>query len=304
MKKSLLSAALLAVTSYAVQSAPADYSRLEKEIEIVKGIVDTSLKQQRDGKGMRYRSLDAIYLANQGVVFTVNTSGSGNWVAQISSMVGNIPPIPPVPDVPVIVHGGEMDIELSREWEAFADETASRFEEAFAESSERIHDLRSDERELAWEKRDNARRKRDLEFELSQADGEREKEIKQELKELDKELDKLAQKEQKVKARVEEIEKKRNEDIAARQKARMEDTRAFLANFESGVGDALCRFGGGMRALPANQNITFVLKDFSRDDSRQTKDRIYVFSKNQINDCVKEKINTDTLLKEANIYDF
>lgn len=304
MKRTLLAVAMFFTAGASLADTPAAYSRIEKEIEIVKGIIDTSLKQQQPKKGIRYRSLDATYLAGQGVVFTVSTSGNSGWAGHMSEFISQIPPIPPLPEVPVIVHGGEMDIELSREWESFAEETAERFEEAFAETSEKIHDLRSDQREIAWERREIERRKRDLEFEASRGDKSRQEDIKEELEEMEKELALLAKREQKLEDRADVFEQQRNEEMAARENAQKQAMRAFLSSFETGVGEALCHFGGGMRALPANEHITFVLKGFTRTDSRQTQDRIYVFSKGQVNDCVQEKLTADKLLTEAHIYDF
>lgn len=304
MKRTVLAVAMFFTAGASVADSPEAYSGIEKEIEIVKGIIDTSLKQQQPDKGLRYRSLDATYLAGQGVVFTVTTSGSSGWANHMSEFISQIPPIPPLPEVPVIVHGGDVDIELSHEWESFAEETAERFEEAFAETSEKIHDLRSDQREIAWERREIERRKRDLEFEASRGDKSRQEEIKNEFKEMEKELASLTKREQKLKTRADAFEQQRSEEIAAREKAQQEALKAFLSSFETGVGDALCRFGGGMRALPAEQHITFVLKSFSRDENRQSQDRIYVFDKRQVNACVQDKISADKLLTEAHIYDF
>lgn len=305
IKRSLLAvagAALLTQTAGA-----ADYSRLTKEIEIVKGILDTSLKQQQGGEEVRYRSLDATYLANQGVVFTVATGGNKTgWVAQISSIVDRIPPIPPLPDAPdapVVIHSGNSDFEISREWEVFADETAARVEEVFQQAEEQMYDLRSDERELAWEKRDIERRKRDLEFELSRTDGERSKEVKKELAEMEKEAEKLAKKAEKLQSRLSAVESEREQKIIERKEAEAKALKVFLSNFETGVGEALCNFGGGMRALPDDEHITFVLKGFVRDDNA-VKDRVYVFSKQSVSDCVKEKIDSEKMLNEAKVYAF
>lgn len=291
----------LSHTGYAVAE---NYSGLAKEIEIVKGIVDTSLKQQQRSEGIRYRSLDAMYLAGQGVVFTVSSTGNGNWMSRITDIVDRIPPIPPVPDVPAIVSNGEIDIELSREWEAFADETASRFGEAFAESTEQMYDLRSEEREIAWERRDIERRKRDLEFEAGQADKARAKAIKDEVDTLEKELAALSSKEGSLRARRESIEQQRQESADARKQAQLKAAKAFLSNFEAGIGEALCRFGGGMRALPDDEHVTFVLKGFVQGGQSGQNDKVYVFKKSKIEDCVKEKLNTDGLLNSANVYDF
>ena len=302
VKQTVLAMAGAALISQTAGAA--DYSRLSKEIEIVKGILDTSLKQQTGREGVRYRSLDGTYLASQGVVFTVSTGNtSSGWIAQISSIVDRIPPIPEVPPAPVIVHSGDADFELSREWEVFADETAARVEEVFQQAEEQMYDLRSDERELAWEKRDIERRKRDLEFELSRTDDERGKEIKKELAEMEKEAEKLSQKAEKLQSRLSAVEQERAQKITERKEAQEKANRAFLTNFETGVGEALCSFGGGMRALPEDEHITFVLKGFVREGS-QGKDRVYVFSKRAVSDCVKEKINAEKLLDQAKVYNF
>jgi hypothetical protein len=70
------------------------------------------------------------------------------------------------------------------------------------------------------------------------------------------------------------------------------------------MSETLCRFGSGLRGLPENEHISMVLKDFEMDESRERKDRIYVFTRADIVRCVQEKIDANKLLTNANIYQF
>ena len=168
--------------------------------------------------------------------------------------------------------------EAAREWEAYAEETSHRFSQAFADNNSRLRDLRNMQRELAWEAREVERELRDITFELRHADEARKKELL--------------------------VEKEQTKQMEARKAQQQQAYKTFLAGFESGMSETLCRFGSGLRGLPENEHISMVLKDFEMDESRERKDRIYVFTRADIVRCVQEKIDANKLLTNANIYQF
>jgi hypothetical protein len=54
----------------------------------------------------------------------------------------------------------------------------------------------------------------------------------------------------------------------------------FLNGFKDSIGNILCRYGAGIKALPVNENINFVLSNFGSVDSAgrgAKQDKIYVF---------------------------
>lgn len=306
--KSLLLCVLLStplVSAAAVNTK--QMSALNDELEIMSGVIDTALKQNNDREGWRYRQLQTTYLANQGVVFTISVSQGGARFFAFDGGGLRIPPIPPLPAVaPIVVDGGHSDIhiELDREWQEFAEEAGRQVSEMFRESNSQLRDLRDRERELAWEQRELERRSRDLNFELRQADGERRDDIKQELKEIEKQLNSYSDREKELTDYANEIEKEQKKRLEKQKQAREEAYKTFLANFESSIGNTLCRFGSGLRGLDDNENVSFVINDFVVGEDGKPKDKVYVFAKQAIKDCVQEKIDVSSLLSSATSYTF
>ncbi|NMH60497.1 hypothetical protein [Alteromonas ponticola] len=286
------------------QAATKNYSELNKEIQIMTGVLDTALKQSGGSDSIRYRALEATYLAGQGVVYNVSTRSTGlGLLSGLRDIFVNIPDAPPAPNV-FISDDNEIEIDMDHDWEHFAEETVHHFEEAFREQREEMRELRSQERELAWEQRELEREQRDLRFELRQADREREKEMKEELQKVEQKMKQFEQRKQELAKHAQEIEQDQKEKLTKRKEAQQKAYKQFLANFESNIGDALCRFGSGLRGLPDSENVSFVLNDFSRNDNNQLVDRVYVFSQDTIKNCVREKINSSELLSSAMVYDF
>ena len=91
----------------------------------------------------------------------------------------------------------------------------------------------------------------------------------------------------------------------AQQHAQKEQAKKqFLAQFEMQVGDALCRFGSGLRAVPSNAYVNFVIKDMGRGTDGYASNQIYVFTMQDIKACVQEKIDVNGLLTAAKVYQF
>lgn len=307
MKSLLLCALLTTPLMSAAAVSTKQLSTLNDELEIMTGVIDTALKQNNDRKGWRYRQLQTTYLANQGVVFTVTVSQGGARFFAFDGGGLRIPPIPPLPAVaPIVVEGGdsEIHIELDREWEVFAEEAGRQVSEMFRESNSQLRDLRDRERELAWEHRELERRSRDLNFELRQAEGERRDDIKRELSEIEKQLERFSEREKELASYANEIEQEQKKRLEKQKKATEEAYKTFLANFESSIGNTLCRFGAGLRGLDDNENVSFVISDFVVGDDGKTKDKVYVFAKQAIKDCVQEKIEVSSLLSSATSYTF
>lgn len=305
--KTLLAAAIVStmLTSVSVSAATDEMKTLNKELEIMSGVIDTALKQSSPRKGLRYRSLDSTYLAGQGVVFAVSVRNSTSGFS-FSNIFARVPQAP-MPPVTIIDGDSSFEVEFEQEWQEVAEEmeeAGHRLAEVFHESNNQIREMRDRERELEWERRELERRTRDLEFELRQAGKDRSDTIKDELKEVSKELAELNSREKELEKYASEMEQEQQARIEAQKEAQEKAYKQFLANFEGSIGDTLCRFGSGLRGLPDNEHISFVLEQFSRDDSGDMQDRIYVFSKEKVKSCVQERINASALLSSARVYNF
>ncbi|WP_394221735.1 hypothetical protein [Alteromonas gracilis] len=312
--KRLLTVLLLCSTTsgFANAQSPQKYDALSNELEIMSGVLKTSLRQSAASNTYRVSQIEASYLAGQGAVFTFSVRGqSGNWVHEIETLVeglvDSVPPVPPVPPLPPVNSVSELDdmvFETAHEWEAYAEETSHRFSQAFADKNSRLRDLRSMQRELAWEAREVERVLRDISFEMRHADEPRKKELLAKKEEFEKKLKQFETREGALKDELQAIEQEQAKQIEERKAKQQKAYNTFLAGFEAGLSDTLCRFGSGLRGLPESEHISMVLKDFEVDDNRKRKDRIYVFKRADIIRCVQEKIDANTLLTNANIYQF
>lgn len=304
MKLSILAASVLATTAAMPSFNAVDYAELGEELEIMNSVLETSLRQSSESAAIRFHGLDTTYLAGQGVVFEVTTS-RGTWGLDFD-LRQFIPRAPKAPLPPIILGDGEHNLvfEVNEEWEHVIEETVREFEDVFREVREQMRDVRSDAREITWEVRELERRKRDLNFEARTADDERKQDIQVDLEEIEVELANLKLRQQELTEYADTLEAEQKAQVEKQQQARLEADRAFLATFEEQIGDSLCRFGSGLRALPRDEHISFVLKNFEVGDKRQAQDRVYVFNQVNIRECVQEKISADKLLEQAVVYSF
>lgn len=309
MKKTLL-ALIIAGFSFSPAQAKTNLVELNKELEIMTNILQTALRQQNNKTGIRFRSIDVTYLANQGVVFDIHTSGSTSvFGIDLSGLMSGLegipePPQPPQGPVHFVSENGSWEFEIDQEWEEYARDTADKLRDAMHESNDRLREIREQERELAWEQRDYSRQLRDVEFEKRNASDDSVKDISAREKEIKQELAKLETKKAKMAKMSKELELEQKQQAEKRNAAKKKEFTRFLADFEAGVGDVLCRYGAGIKALPKEQNISFVLPNFGSANSRAKQDKIYVFQQQDIQDCVKDKIDTNKLLNKVETYMF
>lgn len=329
LRKSFTIASLISLSSTFAGIAPgnalaAELTDLNKDLEIMGTILQTAVKQTRGGdkrSKYRVRSVDTTYLASQGAVFTIRTSGAGhsffkffdddfNVFVEEGSEHAPVPPVPPVPGVESTrFENVVIDID-PEELEDIAEGAIEQAHEALRSVRMKMRDLRHEERELSFEEREIERRKRDIEFEQRRAEGERQNELENELKALDNELAKLnSEKNKVVKIRV-EMEEENKEKAKKRHAEEAAKRKQFLTGFEDAVTDSFCRYGSGMKSLNKNEKVNVVLQNFgqqstdpqSRNNTKQ--DRIYVFNYKDIRDCATDKIDAKKLLGKAEVYYF
>ena len=305
MKKTLL-AMMFATLSVGQVSAQANLPELQNELQIMTSILQTALKQNNDPKGIRFRSIDTTYLADQGVVFDIQTSGSGGRFSfDLHEMISSIP----LPIAPTSPGGSDQNFEfvISNDFfdEDDIDDAMEAANDAMQEASERLRELREREREFSWEQRNYERRKRDLEFEKHNADEQRRNELNRQLQELEKESKEITSKREELSKYASTLEAEQQKKLEQREAAKQQQYKRFLAGFESSIGEVLCRYGSGLKAMSDNENVNFILSNFDKNSQNNEKqDRIYVFKNKDIKNCVKEKISMDKLLSAAQSYTF
>lgn len=306
IKKTLIALAFssLAMSSLQAKSNETNIKEVRNEVDIMLNILQASLKQQNSDKNIRFRAEAVFYLADQGVVFQIDSGRhGGNFFGfDLSGLISQIPKPPKPPN------SNRFDINIDEnEIEKMVMgliENGGHYDD---ELSDKVRNLTSEQRALSWEKREYERSRRDLEFEKRNADSDRRKGIESRLSELNKEVAKLEAKTAGLEKFRNELETERNQEIAKRQALKKKLYSESLALFEDTIGDMLCSYGAGLRSLSDDENITFLLSNFidaNNDSVIGSHDKVYVFKHKDVKACVTGKSNKNTLLTAANTYVF
>ena len=289
-----------------VNASAQDYSVLNKQLGIMSDIIKSSVAVQDGRKQSKISSIDATYLAGQGVVFTIS-SGSRNRHWGNYNFNFTMPTLPPMPVKPAVPHKdgdyGEFEQEI--------EETVSQALESAAEGYERaieivqrnrglFRELQEEQRDIAYEIRDLERESRDLEFQMRRADNERKKELEQEKQSLAKQKMKLEEDRKVLDAKLADVRKQQ----AEKQKAQAQERASFYKDLTLAIGDTLCLYGNGLKALPKDENVSVILKSAGDKVGNRYKDQIFVFSKKDINSCAVDKINVAKLMDKSKSYQF
>lgn len=309
VKNTVLAMTLAGITlGQANAQAPTNIKEIRNELGIMLNILQASLKQNAN-KDLRFRANAVTYLASQGVVFDIGSnSHSKVFGFDFGNMLNNLAAVP-IPPVPAVSHSGNR-IEIEFDERGFEEAIRNAFErdsEYAEETRDKMRELSERQRDVAWEQREYERKRRDLEFEKRNADSERRKEVENELSELNMELKKLEAKRTELEKYTKELSEEQSKLASEREAARQQLYSQSLAVFEETVGTMLCRYGAGLKSLPDNENISFVLSDFiqAQDNSAiGTHDKVYVFKNKDVKACVTGKNNKEQLLSAATTYLF
>lgn len=307
-KKTLLALALgsLAISPLQAKNNETNIKEVRNEAGIMLNILQATLKQQRSDKNIRFRADAVFYLANQGVVFEIDSGRhGGNFFGfDLNGLINSIPKAPVAPNT----KGGRIEINIDEnEIERMVMDFVEHGDRHDDGLSDKMRELSDEQRQLGWEKREYDRTRRDLEFEKRNADENRRKNIEKRIAELNKEVIKLESKSQELEKVRNDLANERNQDMAKRQAAKQQIYKESLALFEDTIGDMLCRYGAGLRSLSDNENVTFLLSDFVEADNDSvigSHDKVYVFKHKDIQACVTGKSNKDKLLSAAITYLF
>ena len=284
--------------------ADTDKQDLTGELEIMSSILQTALKQDNQRGSLSIRDIGYTYLQNQGVVFKLDLNRYGS--RQVFFIDGH-PSVPVAPLAPNVFDMQDLDIDIHMDEDEIEDAVEDAMERAKYLSRESSSKLRSPGeklREFSREQREYERRSRDLEFEKSNSNSERRANIDEQLGELNAELKKLQTKRTDVERYKTKIETERQAQLQQRKEAAEQERKRFLANFEQNLGQVLCRYGAGLNALDDKEHVNFVLSHFASSTSNSNQDRVYVFKHSDIQACVKDKINHETLLNNSQVYAF
>ncbi|WJG08628.1 hypothetical protein [Aliiglaciecola sp. LCG003] len=298
----LMFSALTLGSSY----AKTNLNDLGNELEIMTNILKTSMRQDSKDAGFKVRSLNVMYLANQGVVFEVATSSKQrNFIFEFNGDSEFFVSPPEAPEAPHFDAHGAVDFEV--ETEQWGEEFAQVFEqvqESIERSSHMMREIKQQEREFAWDLRESERRLRDLEFEIRAADSARQKELNAEKKDLEDKIKQLKYKQIEVGKYATKIEQEHKQKAAEKLAARKQQYAAFIGKFEDNVSSTLCKYGTGIKALPESEHVSFVLNNMGMPERGGQQDKIYVFKNKDIQSCVRDKLSPKELIQKAESYIF
>ena len=282
------------MTSHTAHADQQQRDELRKQLEIMNSIFTTALEQASGEDQRRHAFRERLqfdYLAGQGVVYRSNIGG--RQMVFLSSDV-RMPPVPPMPDFEGF-DSVEIELAVAEGLAAAADaldEVEIITEDIEGDGNGNIRVIRtvtSDVRENAGEMRELRRRIRDLELAQRSADGVEGEAISKELQQAREEL-KVTQK---------ALEEQRAEKSEQRKAKRAAELNQRLANFEQTMAATLCDYGRTLRALPADEHVSFVLEG-AGDVEQGGRDKIYVFTKRQLEKCS----DASDLLAKATTYSY
>jgi hypothetical protein len=312
VKVAVASAALL--FAFSAQSADKNYDNLHKQLTIMNDIMLSSAKATQNSRQSLIRSIDSVYLQGQGAIFTIKSTQRGSSHRQFFQTVAPLEPLTALEPLAALealapVSGGERIIISNDEdlvidfgeidFEEHEDEL-ERVIEVFEQQQEGARELRSEQREIAYEIRDIDRERKDIEYQLQRAESKTKNELQTELKKL--EVNRLALNKNKIKLeqKAAKLNKQREEQKIAQIKAKKEHFTAL----NNALVETLCLYGNGLREVPSNEYVSFIIKGAGQQKDRGFKDQILVFNKKDINACANSKLTAKKLLAAAEQYQF
>ena len=282
----------------AAQSQP--YSQLSKQLDIMNNIFTSSL--QADGnKPLKNTKIESLYLAGQGIVFTVNSPKSYSWNRHaysysFSDSVASVEPLAPLPPVaPVAPKEHASDFEYFN-----SDELAEQMESAYELQREYFRDFRDQQRDLAYELRDLERESKDLAYQLRNVS----KAEKIALVEEQKTIEKAKAKIEKARIALKEKSQKMKKQQQISKAKNLAERKEHYRKLASALVETLCTYGNSLKALPKGEHVSLVLKSAGDKVERGYQDKVLVLTKRDITACAIDKISAEKLLTSAKNYQF
>lgn len=303
MNNKLISGVIIAMlgctSSKLFAQSPDDLAAIQREVGIMENILSAALKQDTD---KAVRTIKAHYLVKQGVVFELDIRSANRWQSFFSSVPNA--PLPPLPEIDF----SEVNIEfISDHAEAISEHAVESSRKAYQqamevmrEGAEQVREAAEQERDISRELRDLEREKRDLEFASRHDNSAEAKELAQRKKSLEKEIAALEKQQVKLTKQQQKLRQDITEKQAERAKQQAAEQQKLLTQVNNSISLTLCDYGSGLRNLPNDEHVSFVLNGLA--DNR--KSMIKVFNKADIKKCVMGDIKANDLALKAISYQF
>mgnify|MGYP000455464033 CR=1 FL=1 len=280
------------------------YGKLSKQLDIMNNIFASSLQAQGD-KSLSSVKIDSLYLAGQGVVFTVKSANSFSWGHNgfsFSFSGGGVPiaptaPVAPIaPIAPVAPNGGDVSFSFFND----SDEMAEQIESALELQREYSREFREQQRDLAYNLRDVERESRDLAYQLRNVS----KEEKNALLKVQKALAKQKVELEKSRAVLAEKSKKIEKQQQINKDKKLAQRKKHYQKLTTSLVETLCTYGNSLKALPKGEHVSIVLKSAGDKVANSYQDKIFVLTKRNISACAIDKISAEKLLASTKGYQF
>lgn len=283
-------------------------AELSKDIGIMSKILQASIPDQQS------MAIEGLYLANQGLVFNLESRAS--WTFFSLPSLPSLPKVPVAPVAPVASEPGEVEFDVEF-FENIEEQAVAAAEVAIemAEMSLNTMDeqglidiemrneqraiqrqLRKEQRELEQqsrrlerEVRNIERNMRENEYRSSEAENsKRQAEQKAELAKLKESWQKVAND---IQRKSEEIKQKVEQWQQQQQAKQVEQIQKLEKTFS----EVLCDFGAGLRSLDSKEYVTFNIKGADSN-------RVYVYPYADVKECSSGKIDQGKLQSRAVSY--
>jgi hypothetical protein len=265
------------------------YEELSKQLNIMNNIFTSSLQTNQD-KFLKKTKIESLYLAGQGVVFTVKSSSSSwnrngfNFVFPDAAV-----PVPPTPPAGEDFEFFEQQVEIEE-----------HIESAFEQQREHSRQVRDQQRELSYELRDIEREIRDIAYQLRSVNKSEKETLAKEQTRLDKKKAALEKVQEAINKKSQEMKQK----LQIQQDKKLAARKAHYQKLSTSLVETLCTYGNSLKALPKNEYISLVLKSAGDKVVNNYRDKIIVLSKRDISECAVDKISAEKLLTSTKNYQF
>jgi hypothetical protein len=297
----ILAYSLLAFTTLvnANQGNVDQYTTLHKQLAIMSNVIKSSTKYGVENEAPKISTIETTYLKGQGVVFTVKTSSRFFNMSRFNFSMPDIPDMPRVPVVADISDRFDGDIgEIIEDAMDVASQSWEMAVESTRDDREAYRELRGKQRELKAKKREVAREANDLTYQLRRADKKSKVELAKQQAKLAKHQKQLELENKKLVQKVAQLKVKQK----AKKAQRTKQQQNYYQSLSKVIGESLCSYGNALKALPKNEKVSVILKGAAQQ--QQHKDKIYVFNKQDILNCVIDKISSTKLVANSEQYEF
>lgn len=299
--------------AFAGTASTNEFDTMHKQLNIMSKIITSSVAVQNGRKSSKINGVESTYLKGQGVVFTINSSSRSNsWGNyNFNFVMPDLPPVAPLPPTTEVANSVIVEMSNDEGFQENMHQKVSNAMEMAAESYERAMDslnndreisreLRDEQRDLAYQVRDLEREKRDLEYQMRRADKTSKEELAMQMKKLEAMKKEIKKERVKLSQKSNELRKNQQEKKMAQEQERV----SYYQELTASLVDTFCLYGNGLRSVPKNENVSLIIKSAGEKEARRYKDKIYVFSKQDISNCAADKINVAQLLEKGNGYQF